>query len=193
MNANCGSPRPPLCMSSPRVPSGWGERLRVRGVLLALVLFAFPTVAGGQGQEVHGENSVFSGPGVAIAWGILKGPIEDESRVVLRIAPVGRTYAYVSIDGVDPFTKKRQVILDGRAFGDGLDVPSLRGSFADFPRREVHFYRTADDWQERRPAVTVYYLGVPDTTPEFTSEPALLTYLAETLAKVQGAGQGRKP
>ncbi len=193
MNANCGSLRPPLCMPSPWVPSGWGETMQVRGVLVALVLFAFPAVAVGQGQEVHGGNSVFSDPGVAIAWGILKGPVEDESRVILRIVPVGGTYAYVSIDGVDPFTQKRQVILDGRALGGGLDVPSLRGSFADFPRREVHLFRTAADWQERRPAVTVYYLGVPDTTPEFTSESALLTYLTETLAKVQGIGQGRKP
>jgi hypothetical protein len=162
-------------------------------ILSALLLFAFPVAAGGQGQEVHGENSVFSGPGVAIAWGILKGPVEDESRVIVRIASAGGTYAYVSVDGVDPFTQKRQVILDGRALGDRLDVPSLRGSFADFPRREIHLYRTAADWQGRRPAVTVYYLGVPDTTPEFTSESALLTYLAEALAKIQGAGQGRKP
>ena len=32
----------------------------------------------------------------------------------------------------------------------------------------------------RRPALTVYYLGVPDTTPEFTSEAALDAYLAGT-------------
>jgi len=162
-------------------------------ILLALLLFAFPIAAPGQGQEVHGENSVFSAQGIAIAWGILKGPVEDESRVVLRIVPVAGTYAYVSVDGVDPFTQKRQVILDGRPLGDRLDVASLRGSFADFPRREIHLYRTAADWQERKPATTVYYLGVPDTTPEFTSETALLTYLAEALAKIQGAGQGRKP
>ncbi len=169
---------------------GPGAQLRI---LFTLVLFLCPAVSVGQGQEVHGENSVFSGPGVVIVWGILKGPVEDESQVVLRIVPVGGTYAYVGIDGVDPFTQKRQVILDGRVLGNGLDVPSLRGSFADFPRREVHLYRTAADWQAHRPAVTVYYLGVPDTTPEFTSESALLTYLAETLAKVQGPGHGRKP
>ena len=167
-----------------------GARLHI---LLALLLSAFPAAAVAQGQEIHGENSVFSGPGVAIAWGILKGPIEDESRVVVRIVPAGGTYAYVSVDGVDPFTQKRQAILDGRPLGDRLDAPSLRGSFADFPRREVQLYRTAADWQARRPAVTVYYLGVPDTTPEFASEPALLAYLAEAVAKIQGAGQGRKP
>ena len=162
-------------------------------ILLALLLFAFPIAAPGQGQEVHGENSVFSAQGIAIAWGILKGPVEDESRVVLRIVPVAGTYAYVSVDGVDPFTQKRQVILDGRPLGDRLDVASLRGNFADLPRRENQLYRTAADWQERKPAMTVYYLGVPDTTPEFASESALLTYLAEALAKARGTEQGRKP
>jgi hypothetical protein len=29
-----------------------------------------------------------------------------------------------------------------------------------------------------RPGLTVYYLGVPDTTPEVTTEAALETYLA---------------
>ncbi len=165
--------------------------MKLKGFLPTMLLLA--VAAAGQGQEVHGENSVFSGPGVAIAWGILKGSVEDESRVILRIVPVGGAYAYVSVEGVDPFTQKRRVILDGSPLGDRLDVASLRGSFADFPRREVHLYRTAADWRGRRPAVTVYYLGVPDTTPEFTSESALLTYLAEALAKAQGTGQGRKP
>ncbi|MBI4571907.1 MAG: hypothetical protein HY713_01305 [candidate division NC10 bacterium] len=165
--------------------------MKLRGLLPAMLLLA--VAAAGQGQEVHGENSVFASQGVAIAWGILKGPVEDKSRVIVRIVPVAGTYAYVSVDGVDPFTRNRQVILDGRPLGDRLDVASLRGSFADFPRREVHLYRTAADWQARRPAVTVYYLGVPDTTPEFTSESALLAYLAEALAKARGTGQGRKP
>jgi hypothetical protein len=31
-----------------------------------------------------------------------------------------------------------------------------------------------------RPALTVYYLGVPDTTPEFSSEAALDAYPAGT-------------
>ncbi len=163
------------------------------GVILGLLLRAWPAVAPGQGREVHGENSVFAGEGVAIAWGILKAPVEDQSQVILRIVPLGKSVAALRIEAVDPFTQKRDVVLDGESLGDRLDVRSLRGSFADFPRREVHLYRTAADWQARRPNATIYYLGVPDTTPEFTSEAALSAYLAEALAKVQGAAQGRRP
>ncbi len=165
----------------------------MRGVALALVLLTYTSLALGQGQEVHGENSVFAGHGVAIAWGVLKGPVEEQTQVILRIAPAGEAYAYVSVEAVDPFTGKRQPILAGRPLGDRVDIRSSRGTFADFPRREVHLYRTAGDWQAQKPAVTVYYLGVPDTTPEFISEAALFTYIDQALAKVRGAGQERKP
>lgn len=165
----------------------------VRGVALALVLLTYASLAPGQGQEVHGENSVFAGHGVAIAWGVLKGPMEEQTQVILRIVPAGEAYAYVGVEAVDPFTGKRQRLLEGRPLGDRVDILSPRGAFADFPRREVHLYRTAGDWQVKKPTVTVYYLGVPDTTPEFISEGALFTYLDQALAKVRGAGQGRKP
>ena len=71
-------------------------------------------------------------------------------------------------------------------------TPSLRGSFADFPRREVLLYQTVADWQARRSTAIIYYLGVPDTTPEFASPGALDAYLRDALATLQG-GQGRKP
>jgi len=83
--------------------------------------------------------------------------------------------------------------VDGRPLGDRVDVRTPRGTFADLPRREIQLYRTDADWQAKRPTLTIFYLGVPDTTPEFTSEAALFTYLTEALAKVQGAGQGKRP
>jgi len=49
-----------------------------------------------------------------------------------------------------------------------------RASFADLPRREIHLYASAVDWRAGRRGLTVYYLGVPDTT----TEAALETYLA---------------
>ena len=166
--------------------------LRYR-VVVALALLAMPTLALGQGQEVHGENSVFAGHGVAIAWGVLKGATEEQTQVILRIVPMGAAFAAVRIEGVDSFTQNRQVIIDGQPLRDRLDVRTPRGTFADFPRREIQLYRTDADWQAHKSSVTIFYLGLPDTTPEFTSEAALLTYLAEALAKVQGAGQGKTP
>lgn len=155
----------------------------MRAMVLAALL-AWPTLAAGQGQELHGQDSVFAAPGVAIAWGVLRGAAEAETQVIVRIARRGEAYRVVSVEAVDPFTRERRPVLDGRPLEDQVDVRTPRSAFADFPRREIHLYRTADDWRARRPALTVYYLGVPDTTPEFTLEAALFAYLASALAKL---------
>jgi hypothetical protein len=162
-------------------------------LLVVLILLVLPTPARSQGPEIHGENSVFTGHGVAIAWGVLKRATEEQTQVVLRIVSTDTSFAAVRIEGVDPFTRSRQVIIDGQPLHDRLDVRTPRAAFADFPRREIRLYRTDADWQAHTPSVTIFYLGLPDTTPEFTSEAALFTYLDEALAKVRGAGQGKKP
>ncbi len=169
-----------------------GRSVLWRGWVLAVLLLGCPVLAAGQGHEMHGENSTFAGEGLAMAWGILKAPVEDQSQVVIRILPLGGVYASVSVEGVDPFTQKREEILAGQPLGGALDIRSSRASFADFPRREIHVF-TANDWHARRPTVTIYYMGVPDTTPEFLTETALSAYLDEALTKLRNRDQGQKP
>lgn len=166
-------------------------RLAVATVpLLVAAALAAASPAAGQGQAVHGENSVFVGHGVGIAWGVLKGPTEEETPVILRIVPAGTAFAAVRVEGVDPFTGTRRVFLEGRALGERLDVRTPRSTFADFPRREIALYRTEADWQARRPTLTIFFLGLPDTTPEFTSEAALSSYLADALARAGVPSKG---
>ena len=174
-------PHGPLAPPSPRRR----ERIKVGGMVLALLLLAGPALAADAGQQVHGENSVFAGNGVALAWGVLKGATEEETQAIVQIVPAGGPYTHVSVEGVDPFTQKRQEILGGRPLGREVDVRSSRATFAEYPRREIHFY-TADGWRLGQPALTVYFMGLPDTSPEFTSEPALLAYLHDALAKATG-------
>ncbi|HSB73974.1 MAG TPA: hypothetical protein VLT62_31995 [Candidatus Methylomirabilis sp.] len=177
----------PLSAPPPGSPRG-AERTGARGPWLALLLLllAPPCPAAAAGQQVHGENSVFAGHGVAVAWAVLKGATEAETQVLIRIVPAGGGYAYVSLEGIDPFTQKRQEILAGQPLGRQADVRSPRATFADFPRREIHLY-TLEGWRAGQPTLTVYFLGLPDTAPEFTSEAALLAYLGDALAKAMGA------
>ena len=157
-----------------------------RAVLMALaILGAWPVPAAGQGRELHGENSVFAGPGVTIAWGVRRGATEEETEVVVRIVVSGGAYTHLDVDMVDPFTRERRAVLPAEPLTGALDVRSPRASFADFPRREFRFRSLPEG-----SALTVYYLGVPDTTPEFTSEAALAAYLADAVAKT---GPGRAP
>lgn len=149
--------------------------------LLVLPLLA-PVLAPvwAQAENVHGADSVFASPCIGIAWGILRAPTEEETVVVTRGSNPMARYAYLRVEGVNPFTGRRTAVVEGVPLGARADVKSPRASFADFPRREIHLYASEAAWRARKPALTVYYLGVPDTTPEFTSEAALDAYLAGT-------------
>jgi hypothetical protein len=173
-------------MSGPR-----REVFATWAVLFEVALLSLPVAAVGQGQQVHGENSSFVGHGVAMVWGVLRGASDVDTQVVLRIAPAGGGYATVSLDGVDPFTQRRQALFGMQPLRNQLDIRTSRETFADLPRREIHFY-TANDQHAQRPSLTVYFMGLPDTTPEFASEATLLGYLNETMTKLISA-KGRTP
>ena len=160
-------------------------------VAFAMMLVGLPAPGLGQVQEVHGENSSFRGNGVAMVWVVLRGTSEEDTQVILRIVPAGGDFATVSLDGVDPFTQQRREILARRLLGSGVDVRTSRATFADFPRREIHFYAPGGQ-QAKGPSLTVYFMGLPDTSPEFNSETALKQYVNDTLAKLLAA-KGRTP
>ena len=126
---------------------------------------------------------MFAAPGVVVAWAVLRGPTEKTTEVVVRFSVTGDAYRYVAVEGVDPFSRARRTIRPGAPVTGVLDVRSPRATFADFPRREIRLYRTEDDWRRDAVALMIYYLGVPDTTPEFASEAELAAYLAETVAR----------
>jgi len=170
-----------------------GSRRATLGLVafLALPTLAWYTPPSAEGQQIHGENSSFLGQGVAMVWGVLRGVREEDTRDVLRIVPAGGEYAAVSVEGVDPFTGGRRDLFPRRPLGALLDVWTLRATFADLPRREIHFYTKADG-EAQPPSLTVYFMGLPDTTPEFATEAALFAYLTETMTKLTSA-KGRTP
>jgi len=167
---------------------GWAMLAVVAFLAFFLAMGAAPAA---EERQIHGENSSFLGDGVAMVWGVLRGVREEEARAVLRIVPAGGEYVAVSVEGVDPFSGTRQDLQPRRPLSPRMDVWSLRSTFADLPRREIHFY-AKDDGQARPPALTVYFMGLPDTTPEFGSEAALFGYLDRTLEELR-SGKGRTP
>jgi hypothetical protein len=128
-------------------------------------------------EALHGADGIFVSPDVAIVWAVLKQPAGDKATVWLRVVNRARRFSHVSVDGVDPFSKKRERIEPGTALTDEVRLQSDRDTFSELPSREVHFYRTEGDWKADKPGLTVYYLGVPDTTPEFSARSALDDYL----------------
>ena len=148
-----------------------------RGVVSALLLVAASALAQTSEEALHGADGIFVSPDAAIVWAVLKAPTGDKAAVWLRVVNSTRKFSHVSVDGVDPFTRKRVRVEPGVALLADVRLQSDRDTFSDLPSRELHFYRTEADLKGDHPAMTVYYLGVPDTTPEFSTKTALDNYL----------------
>jgi hypothetical protein len=136
-------------------------------------------------REVHGASDTYAEPGLALAWSVLRGQEERETKVVIRIEADPARHAWVSITGRDPFDGSSTALLPRTAlagFG-GLGIP--RSRFADYPRTELRFFAEG----QQTPHLLVYFLGVPDTTPEFTNVAALVADVAARLARARAAGR----
>jgi hypothetical protein len=84
---------------------------------------------------------------------------------------------------VDPFGGARREVLPPQALRGIAEVRRRRADFSEHPRLEL---RLEPPPGASAPApLVIYYLGVPDTTPEFTSEAALARYLADALDRAR--------
>jgi len=151
----------------------------LRRWLPALALAAALLSGRASAQDVvHGADSVFVSPTVRLAWAVRRGATETETLVVVRIVADG--YRFIRLDGVDPFTKDRKVYL-ARPLDRQADLAISREKFADHPSTEFRFFQSEEDAVADRPKLTVFYLGVPDTTPEFASQRGVDAYLDQAL------------
>jgi hypothetical protein len=150
---------------------------------LAAAAFAAIAVAAGAQTVVHGSADAFRAPGVAMAWAVERGKDEASTSVVVRVVADGASYGWLDVRGVDPFTQQAQLLLAGRAIGGRLDVRIARSRFADTPRTEWRFHASEASAAAGAPALIVWYVGVPDTTPEFADAAKLDAYLDARTAR----------
>ena len=134
-------------------------------------------------EPVHGSHDAYSAPGIALAWAVARGADEASTAIVVRIVADPARYAWVAVRGVDPFTKAEQALAPPRAIGGATDVRIPRAQFADTPRTEWRFFATEAAARAGAASLVVYYLGVPDTTPEFADAAKLDAYLAGRLRR----------
>ena len=144
-------------------------------------------------REVHGMSDAFATSGVALVWGIVRGASETATIVVVRIVADPASYPSLSVAGSDPFTQRKQALLAATPSAGVIDVRSPRAHFADFPRTEFRLYESAAAAQQDVPALVVFFLGVPDTTPEFATEDKLQAYLGDRVGRLGGASGGKPP
>ena len=156
--------------------------LSARSLTLGVALLLAPIAAfAQQATVVHGADSIFSGSGVKLGWAVRRGTSEAEASIVIRAIPADVSYRFIRVDGVDPFTQDRKVFVETRQLDRQLDLIVPRTAFADHPSTEFRFFANAADAAADRPKLTVFYLGVPDTTPEFVGESETDGYLDQML------------
>jgi hypothetical protein len=164
------------------------------GAGLALVYMAPPPAhAADAPREVHGSADAFAMPGVALAWGVLRGDTENETSVVIRIDAAPPAYAWIEIVGKDPFTQREDLLQPAAQIGGPFDLKVSRARFADFPRTEIRLWPAGSAPPGAMPALTVYYLGIPDTTPEVQRADELDRSLAARLTRARDESARKTP
>jgi hypothetical protein len=139
-------------------------------------------------REYHGADSIFEKEGIIILWAIFKGSTEETSWVYVKIIHKegdSGSFQIFSIEAVDPFSNAKEWVVKGEYLKASQTVKSVRASFRDKTERRILLYRSKGDYQAEKPTMTVYYLGVPDTSPEFLSEKEIEDYFAKALERLK--------
>jgi hypothetical protein len=154
-------------------------------ILLILLLAGGPVLAA---QEIHGADSSFRTQGISILWAILKGTSDENSYVHIRIlhdCTVAPTLTLVAVEAVDPFSKEREWVIKGEPLQLDQTLKLVRADFRDKTERWLHFYKSHEALDKGQPELTIFYHGVPDTTPELLSKADMEAYLAQAILRLR--------
>jgi hypothetical protein len=154
-------------------------------VLLLSLLTVRPAPAA---TELHGADSSFRAQGITILWAILKSSSEENTSVHIRIlhdTAASTTLTLFGVEAVDPFSKEREWVVKGVSLRALQTLKIVRTDFRDKTERWLHFYTDQEALEKSRPALTIFYHGVPDTAPELLSEVDLEAYLAQALLRIK--------
>ena len=155
-------------------------------VVLWMFLFAWEISPVFGQKEFHGADSVFEREGITILWAILKGPTEESSWVYIKIINSGKSsFQIFSVEAVDPFSKEKEWVVKGKKLKKENLIRSNRTSFRDKTARRILFYQSMEACEKENPDMTVYYLGVPDTSPEVLSEKEMENYFEKAIERLK--------
>jgi len=138
-------------------------------------------------RELHGSADAFAAPGMALAWGVLRGSTEDTTMVVVRMATDPAVFSHVAAPGGDPFTARQLPLLAVTPVAGFVDLRLPRSHFAAYPRTEIKFFAPGPLPSDQAASLLVFFLGVPDTTPEFVDTAKLDAYLRTRIAQLRGS------
>lgn len=147
----------------------------LRRLAWAALLAVGWTTASLASDVIHGADALFRGNGLTIGWAVARDRDDAKTAVLVSILDAAKRYDGVEVIGLDPFSNTRETVRPREALDGRTELRLPRNRFADLPRTELRFYSGASL------AATIYWLGVPDTTPEFPDADAARRYLAQTV------------
>jgi hypothetical protein len=133
------------------------------------------SVAGCEIKEIHGADSSFRIGDIGICWGMLRGAPRSDVQVVIRIrslTDVEPPYSEYAVQAVHPFSRVTESAVPRRPLEKVNDVMAPREAFKNLTGRRILFYKPSAS----EPDLAVYYMGIPDTTPELTDAAQLEQY-----------------
>jgi hypothetical protein len=89
------------------------------------------------------------------------------------------------VEAVDPFSKEKEWVVKGKKLKEENLIRSNRTSFRDKTARRILFYQSMEACEKENPDMTVYYLGVPDTSPEVLSEKEMENYFKKAIERLK--------
>jgi len=89
------------------------------------------------------------------------------------------------VEAIDPFSKEKEWVVKEEELKRENSVKSIRSSFRDKTARRILFYRSRQAFEKENPDLVVYYLGVPDTSPEVLSEKEMKDYFEKAQERLK--------
>ena len=142
-----------------------------KNIVSFLSLILIILVAGSLYSEeavYHGADSVFKTDDIAVFWAVLKGTEASNSMVYICIVPLkteNPKYTSYSITPANVFTGEEEIVADFQPLKEENIITQKYGSFSEKAKRRIFLYRDGAD--RDKPDTEIYYIGVPDTAPEF--------------------------
>lgn len=139
-----------------------------------------------QDIEYHGADSIFAVDDIAVFWAILKGPDINTSKVYINIVPLDLNkleFTRYSVVAANVFSGEEEIIIDFQSLENENLIIQEYGSFSMMSKRRLLFYCTDDS--SDNPNMEIYYIGVPDTAPEFSAEEQIQAFFQHSLRMIQ--------
>lgn len=160
---------------------------RLLAVVLLWALGSAPARA--QPAEHHGADSTFVAQGLTVMWAVLRGQDEESTQVhllIVKSSPRADAYRSFTVLSADPFSGEIREELRAAPLKEQNRIVKPRSAYQYFSSQRLLFYAGADPAPEQAPDLTIYYLGVPDTSPEFNALEDLDAYFRDTLRRLSG-------